>query len=323
FGRAGRVHPAARGGARRPPRVPTRPPGGAAATEPDQPRRHHGPPPQPGSIVTATPSFPRTRITGGCASGAAARDVHDPRCAVALTAPPETAPHTRHVASAHRGGPRRRRQVPGDGQGGRRQQHARRQGRARLLATAHRGRRLARGPGAQVIRVPPRTRTQGGDPAFLRPPSDRALLPGVRVRDRPSCPRPVAGFLAAMDDRPLSKTRARSTRWPWICSSLISLTCMLVLVAVWWRVYSAPPPRYPGEIVLTTDEQARGFLRAHVPRPSAAEEAPMYIPTGVFIQSAQFKGPYTVLVAGYIWQRYQDGLPHDLERGVVLPEAEE
>jgi hypothetical protein len=126
-----------------------------------------------------------------------------------------------------------------------------------------------------------------------------------------------------MDDRPLSKTRARSTRWPWICSSLISLTCLLVLVAVWWRVYSAPPPRYPGEIVLTTDEQARGFLRAHVPRPSAAEEAPMYIPTGVFIQSAQFKGPYTVLVAGYIWQRYQDGLPHDLERGVVLPEAEE
>ena len=48
----------------------------------------------------------------------------------------------------------------------------------------------------------------------------------------------------------------------------------------------------------------------------------MYIPTGVVIQSAQFKGPYTVEIAGYIWQRYADGLPRDLERGVVLPEAE-
>jgi hypothetical protein len=126
-----------------------------------------------------------------------------------------------------------------------------------------------------------------------------------------------------MDDRPLSKTWARSTRWPWIGSWLISLTCLLVLVAVWWRVYSGPPPRYPGEIVLITDEQASGFLRAHVPLPSAGEEAPMYIPTGVFIQAAQFKGPYTVKIAGYVWQRYADGLPRDLERGVVLPEAEQ
>jgi hypothetical protein len=126
-----------------------------------------------------------------------------------------------------------------------------------------------------------------------------------------------------MDDQPLSRTRSRHTRWPWIWSWLTSVTCLLVLLAVWWRVYSAPPPRYPGETVLTTDDQAGEFLRAHVPRPSAGEEASMYIPTGVFIQSAQFKGPYTVQVAGYIWQRYPDGLPHDLERGVVLPEAEQ
>ena len=108
----------------------------------------------------------------------------------------------------------------------------------------------------------------------------------------------------------------------WACSWVISVACLLVLVAVWHRVYSAPSPRHPGEVVLTADDQATGFLSAHVPPPASGEEAPIYIPTGLFIQSARFKGPHTVQAAGYVWQRYADGLPPDLERGVVFPEAE-
>src|SRR5262245_48240391 len=126
-----------------------------------------------------------------------------------------------------------------------------------------------------------------------------------------------------MDDRSHPERHLAFRRRLWACSLLISVTCLLVLGAVWHRIYTAPPARYPGETVLTTDEQVSNYLSTHVPPPSSGEEAPIYIPTGVFIQSAQFKGPYTVQVAGYIWQRYADGLPHDLERGVALPEAEQ
>jgi hypothetical protein len=125
-----------------------------------------------------------------------------------------------------------------------------------------------------------------------------------------------------MGDRQDSKVRPALVRWLWISSWIVSATCLLVLLAVWYRIYTAPPAPYPGETVVTSDDQVDGFLRAHVSRPSSGEEAPIYIPTGLFIQSARFEGPYTVQVAGYIWQRYADELPRDLERGVVLPEAE-
>ena len=108
----------------------------------------------------------------------------------------------------------------------------------------------------------------------------------------------------------------------WLVSWSISVTCLLVLASVWYRVYTAPPPLHPDETVLTAEDQVSRYLSTRVPPPGSGEEAPIYIPTGVFIQSAQFKGPYTVQVAGYIWQRYADDLPGDLEKGVMLPEAE-
>jgi hypothetical protein len=47
---------------------------------------------------------------------------------------------------------------------------------------------------------------------------------------------------------------------------------------------------------------------------------PIYIPTGMFVQSIEFTGPYNVRATGYIWQRYP--VAANLAQGVVLPEAE-
>jgi hypothetical protein len=51
-------------------------------------------------------------------------------------------------------------------------------------------------------------------------------------------------------------------------------------------------------------------------------EAPLFIPTGVFIQSMRFDSANNVIVTGYIWQDYSD-MPGGLKKGVILPEAEE
>ncbi len=49
---------------------------------------------------------------------------------------------------------------------------------------------------------------------------------------------------------------------------------------------------------------------------------PIYIPTGVFVQSIEFTSANNVILTGYIWQEYNRHVPDDLSRGFVLPEAE-
>lgn len=51
------------------------------------------------------------------------------------------------------------------------------------------------------------------------------------------------------------------------------------------------------------------------------EEAPFFVPTGVFIQSAEFSGTYNVTVTGYVWQKYKKGEHDGISRGFTLPEA--
>lgn len=46
-----------------------------------------------------------------------------------------------------------------------------------------------------------------------------------------------------------------------------------------------------------------------------------FIPTGLFIQSLHFRGPYTLHVSGYVWQQYTLGKHDHLTRGFQLPES--
>ena len=48
---------------------------------------------------------------------------------------------------------------------------------------------------------------------------------------------------------------------------------------------------------------------------------PIYIPTGVFIQSLEFTNANNVFLTGYIWQKYADNLPTEIDRGFTLPES--
>jgi hypothetical protein len=107
-----------------------------------------------------------------------------------------------------------------------------------------------------------------------------------------------------------------------IGSALVSLACLIALVGIWRAVYTAPPTPNPADTVVTTPEEATRYLETLIPAPEPGEEPEMFIPTGVYIESLQFRGPYNVLVSGYIWQRYANDLPQDLDKGFVLPEAE-
>ena len=124
------------------------------------------------------------------------------------------------------------------------------------------------------------------------------------------------------DDQKHSAGSFRPIQRLWIVSALISLVCLVVLGSSWYGVYSAPPVPHPNDTVVTTPDEVRRYLAAHAPAPKQGREPPVLIPTGLYIQAIEFKGPYNILVSGYVWQRYANDLPPDLDRGIVMPEAE-
>jgi len=123
------------------------------------------------------------------------------------------------------------------------------------------------------------------------------------------------------DEQKRSEGVSRLRRRLWIVSALISFACLIVLGGIWVDAYTAPPTPDPADTVVTTPDEATGFLDAYVPTPEPGDEPPVFIPTGLYLESVKFRGPYDVLVSGYIWQRYADDLPQDLDKGFVLPEA--
>ena len=128
-------------------------------------------------------------------------------------------------------------------------------------------------------------------------------------------------------DKERSERISRLRRRLWIVSALVSLACVIVLVGAWVRVDTAPPAPEPADTVLSTPDGVKRYLAGY---PSTGEtfrgEAPMFIPTGVYIESMKFKGSYDVQVSGYIWQRYANDLPQGIEpqgikKGFVMPDA--
>ena len=130
-----------------------------------------------------------------------------------------------------------------------------------------------------------------------------------------------------VDDQERSEGIARISRWAWGVSALVSLGCLIAIGTMWVRAYTAAPAPAPADTVVTTQDEVTRYLEALMPDPEPGSEPPVYIPTGLYIESLQFKGPYNVQVSGYVWQRYANDLPKDLvpkdeDVGFVMPEAQ-
>jgi hypothetical protein len=131
-----------------------------------------------------------------------------------------------------------------------------------------------------------------------------------------------------VDDQEHSEGIARISRWAWGVSALISLGCLIAIGTMWVRAYTAAPAPAPADTVVTSQDEVTRYLAALMPAPERGSEPPVFIPTGLYIESVEFKGPYDVQVTGYVWQRYANDLPKDLvpkdpdDVGFVMPEAQ-
>ena len=153
----------------------------------------------------------------------------------------------------------------------------------------------------------------------LTPPERTSVIGAAKLLDELAEAQAAEDADDLKDSEDISRLRRRLR----IVSALISLACLIVLCGIWVGVYTAPPKPHPADTVVTTPEEAARYLEALVPAPKPGEEPPVFIPTGLYIESLQFKGPYNVLASGYVWQRYANDLPlKDLDKGFVLPEAD-
>jgi hypothetical protein len=125
------------------------------------------------------------------------------------------------------------------------------------------------------------------------------------------------------DDQKHPEGVSRLERQLWIGSVLISLAFLIAVGGILVGVYTAPTTPDPADTVVTTPDEVTRYLDAHVSPPQRGAEPPVFIPTGLYIESVEFSGPYTVEVSGQIWQRYANHLPQDITKGVLLPEAKE
>ncbi len=105
----------------------------------------------------------------------------------------------------------------------------------------------------------------------------------------------------------------------WGASLTVSLVLLVLLGWLWHEADTAYQPN-PSQLI---DKSAvLRYLEAHArDQGEPVSEPPLYIPTGVLVQSIQFRSAADVFVSGYIWQRYREGVHDDIKRGFILPEA--
>jgi hypothetical protein len=107
------------------------------------------------------------------------------------------------------------------------------------------------------------------------------------------------------------------TVW-WRISFAVSVVLVIVLAWLWDRASIA---YHPNPSQLTDEAAVERYVRAHLETWTDTDAPPVLVPTGVFVQSLRFESAADVHVTGYVWQKYPDGVPADLNRGFVLPEA--
>ena len=103
-------------------------------------------------------------------------------------------------------------------------------------------------------------------------------------------------------------------------SASVSVICLLLIAGMWAIKQDLPWQPQADETPVRDLDEVEAFLASEPPQGSTADPA-AFIPTGVMIQSVEFKGPYTAQVSGYLWQRYPIDAT-DSEKGVVFPEAD-
>jgi hypothetical protein len=109
----------------------------------------------------------------------------------------------------------------------------------------------------------------------------------------------------------------------WIATALFSATIAVVILMLWNLILGSPFPSDENSVVIVSRVGLDKYLgrQESISRAMYEGELPIYVPTGAFIESIGFSGSDDIVMTGYLWQRYIDGIHDGISQGFVLPEA--
>jgi hypothetical protein len=121
----------------------------------------------------------------------------------------------------------------------------------------------------------------------------------------------------------LVRTRGKSsTRSLWIFSAVFTVLCIGGMIYIWNFILTHSFDVKGGETVVLSRTEADKYLSTQETVVNAPpNDPPIFIPTGVFVQSFEFESANNVTVTGYVWQKFDKNVPEYVEKGFVFPEA--
>ena len=130
-------------------------------------------------------------------------------------------------------------------------------------------------------------------------------------------------FVLSLITMDLSRRKERKVLTLWFCALEASLLFSLGIVFVWFLATDDIAWKNTERMVIVDQPSLETFKRNNIRTALRTRQPlPIYIPTGVFVQSIEFTSANNVILTGYIWQHYSHHVPDKLSRGFVLPEAE-
>jgi len=106
---------------------------------------------------------------------------------------------------------------------------------------------------------------------------------------------------------------------------VVSLAAMLLLIELGWIWHSALSPSFyekPGRTLMVDQASLYQFLASNVKQKPLSKEPPIYVPTGIFIESLELLSANQVFLKGHIWQKYHEIDHRNVARGFILPELQ-
>ncbi len=115
---------------------------------------------------------------------------------------------------------------------------------------------------------------------------------------------------------------AGSRRGQWIMIAAGATGIVLAVGAIWVITLTYNPADKISGVRVSDKATLGNIMRNYLNRSREKHlERPVFVPTGVFIESVKFSGPSDVLLSGYIWQKYGRDIPDTVKKELMISKA--
>ncbi|WP_299493584.1 hypothetical protein [uncultured Shewanella sp.] len=108
----------------------------------------------------------------------------------------------------------------------------------------------------------------------------------------------------------------------WGSAFIIALSFVSAILYIWFSQKDVVEAPAKESQLITSDANLRTFVRDYSKSSlHQHKEPPIFIPTGITVQSAKIDDDNNLLISGYVWQRYLLSNHYDIGKGLSFPES--